>query len=97
MKTFFDNTSEAPRNPRARGFTFYLDEIKKMGCEFGKIEAICTDGDIRPPYPYQWIATTKRREGEDDPFEGIAGEPLKAIIKLYRAVKNGFDYQEDEE
>jgi hypothetical protein len=87
MKAFFDNISEAPRKAKARDFTFYLDEIKKMGCEFEKLEAFCTDGDIRPPYPYQWRATTKYRVGEDDPHEGIGDTPIKAIYEMYKSVK----------
>jgi hypothetical protein len=87
MEAFFDNLSEAPRKGKARGFTFYLDKIKELGLEFDKLEAFCTDGDIRPPYPYQWRATTKVRPGEDDPFEGIASEPLEALHLLWKQVK----------
>jgi hypothetical protein len=87
MKAFFDNLSEAPRKSKSRGFTFYLDKLKELGLEFDKLEAVCTDGDIRPPYPYQWRATTKVRAGEDDPFEGIAGEPLEALHNLWYQAK----------
>lgn len=87
MKAFFDNLSEAHRKPKARGFAFYLDELKKLDLEFDKLEAFCTDGDIRPPYPYQWRATTKVRLGEDDGFEGIAGEPLDALHDCWKQAK----------
>jgi hypothetical protein len=92
------NTSEAPRKARARDLTFYLDEIRqKFHLEFDKLEAFCTDGDIHPPYSYQWRATTKIREGEDDPFEGLGGSPLQAIHKLWKEAKAGWDYQEEDE
>ena len=65
--SYFCNTSEAPRNSKSRNEVFYLDKIKELGCEFEKLEAFCTDGDIRPPYPYQWRATTKIIKGDDDP------------------------------
>lgn len=87
MNMFFCNTSEAPRKSKARDFTFYLDKLKELGLEFDKLEAFCTDGDIRPPYPYQWRATTKVRQGEDDPFEGIDKSPLKAIHNLWFQAK----------
>lgn len=99
MNVHFCNTSEAPRKAKARDFTFFLDEIKKMGCEFEKLEAVCTDGDIRPPYPYQWRATTKYRVGEDDPHEGLGSVPIEAIHELYKSVKYEWDnpYNEDED
>lgn len=99
MKTAICNTSEAPRKSKARNITFYLDEIReRFGLEFDKLEAICTDGSIRPPYPYQWRATTKIRVGDDDAFEGLAESPLKAIYELWRNVKNIIEHPlEDEE
>lgn len=81
------NTSEAPRKSKARGLTFYLDRIKYFGWDFDRLEAYCTDGDIRPPYPYQWRALTKLVPGYDDPFEGIGGSPLEAMRHLYLDVK----------
>ena len=91
------NISEAPRNPKARSYTFYLDAIKSlgMGREFAKFEAFCTDGDIRPPYPYQWIAKSTMVTGDDDPFEGIGGSPLEAIRNLYHSMKS-FKPEQDE-
>lgn len=86
-ETFICNTSEAPRIGKARSFTFYLDKIRELGWEFDKLEAVCTDEDIRPPYPYQWRATTKIHPGEDDPCEGIAGSPLEAVNLLWKCVK----------
>lgn len=94
---FADNISEAPRKRKGRSFTFYLDEIREMGLEFNKLEAICTDGNIRPPYPYQWRATTKVRPGEDDPFEGIAGEPLDAVHDLYIQVEDFIEHRVSED
>ena len=81
------NTSEAPRKAKARDITFFMDKIREMEFEFDKLEAYCTDGDIKPPYPYQWRATTKIKHGDDDPFEGIGGSPFEAISELYRQVK----------
>lgn len=98
MNIFLDNTSEAPRKGKARSFTFYLDAIKalNMGREFSRLEAVCTDGDIRPPYPYQWKATSTLIPGDDDPFEGLAGSPLEAVHILYLQMKN-FKPELDEE
>lgn len=87
-KVFFDNLSTAPRIGKARSFTFYLDKLKEMGAEFDMLDVVCTDGDIRPPYPYQWRAVTKIRVGEDDVCEGIAGSPLEALHNLYTQVKD---------
>lgn len=88
METTICNTSEAPRKGKARDITFYLDQIRqKYEVEFDKLEATCTDGDIKPPYPYQWRATTKIRPGEDDPFEGLGGTPFEAIKELWKHVK----------
>lgn len=81
-------TSEAPRNPKARNEVFYLDRIRELGGEFDKLQAFCTDGDIRPPYPYQWLATAKIIEGDDDPCEGIGERPLEALRELYKSVKS---------
>lgn len=83
---FICNTSESPRNPKARDLTFYLDKIRSADCEFDKLEVFCTDGDIRPPHPYQWYATTKILPGHDDPFEGIGWTPLEAIRNLWKEV-----------
>ena len=84
---FACNTSEADRNTKVRNEVFYLDSIKAHGGEFEKLEAFCTDGDIRPPYPYQWRATAKLLEGDDDQCEGLGGRPLEALRELYRSVK----------
>ena len=94
-----DNLSEAPRKSKARDITFYLDEMKKMGCELAKLEVFCTDGDIRPPYPYQWLATNKIRPGEDDPWEGIGSSPFEAVREPYLLIKSEWEnpYNEDDE
>lgn len=81
------NTSEAPRNSKARNEIFYLDKIRELGLEFDRLEAFCTDGDIRPPYPYQWRATTKIVPGDDDPYEGLAGTPIQALRALYKEAR----------
>lgn len=80
-------TSSARRNPKARNEIFYLDRIRELGFEFDRIEAFCTDGDIRPPYPYQWIAYVKVRKGDDDACEGIGEKPLESLKNLYKSVK----------
>ena len=99
QKIHICNTSEAPRSPKSRNEVFYLDRIKELGCEFDKLEAVCTDGDIRPPYPYQWRATTKIIRGDDDPCEGIGDTPIKALRELAKDVKARMNYvpEEDEE
>lgn len=91
MKIFLDNTSTSlkSRTSKARNFTFYLDAIKELeiGREFVKLEAFCTDGDIRPPYPYQWRATSTMIVGDDDSFEGLGETPLEALRNLYAQMK----------
>lgn len=91
MKIFLDNTSTSlkGRNTKSRSFTFYLDAIKALNFnrEFSKLEAFCTDGDIRPSYPYQWRATSTMVSGDDDPFEGIGEMPLEALKNLYFQMK----------
>ena len=59
-----------------------------MDREFSRLEAICTDGEIRPPYPYQWIAKSTMVAGDDDPFEGIGENPLEALHNLWKEMKN---------
>ena len=92
MEIFLDNTSTSlkGRTTKARSFTFYLDAIKEleMNREFAKFEAFCTDGDIYPPYPYQWRATSTMVVGDDDPFEGIGEAPLEALRNLYAQMKD---------
>ncbi len=84
------STSLKGRSPKSRNYTFYLDAIKKLEVnrEFSKLEAFCTDGDIRPPYPYQWRAVSTLISGDDDPFEGLGETPLKALRNLYFEMKN---------
>lgn len=99
-KVFLDNTatSEKGRSGKARNFTFYLDAIKALNMEreFKLLEAICTDGDIRPPYPYQWRAISTQIVGDDDPFEGLGENPLEALRNLYAQMKD-FDLNDDGE
>lgn len=80
------NTSEAPRKGKARNEVFYLDKICARGYELDKIDVFCTDGDIRPPYPYQWVAKAKIIPGDDDACEGVGERPLKALQALYASV-----------
>ena len=84
---FFCNTGSKPRSAKARNFDFYLDLIIEKGFEFDKLEAYSTAGDIRPPYPYQWLAKVKIREGDDDAIDGIGGTPLEALRNLYKNIK----------
>lgn len=91
------NTSEAVRNTKARNEVFYLDRIRELGGEFDKLEAFCTDGDIRPPYPYQWRATAKVIEGDDDQCEGLGARPLEALRELHRSVKHRFSQLPDDD
>lgn len=89
-KIIICNTGDAPRTSKARSFTFYLDAIKELGMEreFSKLETFCTDGDIRPPYPYQCTAYSTMIPGDDDPFEGMGGSPLEALRNLYKGMKD---------
>jgi len=68
---------------KSRSNDYYLERI---GIErFGGLEVFSTAGDIRPPYPYQWRATSIFFG--DDPFEGIGRTPFEAIKKLYKVMK----------
>lgn len=89
MKAIICNTSESERNTKSRNVTFYLDKIKELdiGREFDCLKVYCTDGDIRPPYPYQWHAVSTTILGDDEPFEGIGDSPLSALRSLYKAMK----------
>jgi hypothetical protein len=69
---------------KSRNINYYLD---LMWDEFLKLEVYSTAGDIRPPYPFQWIATSKVLEGDDDCYEGTGGSPLEAIRELYKQLK----------
>lgn len=91
------NTGVAEVSNKNRSIDWYLSKIEELDLEFSRLEAFSTAGDIRPPYPYQWRATTKVRAGEDDPFEGIGGTPFEAIKELYQAAKAGWDEYQDEE
>lgn len=71
-------------NPKQRSINFYLE---KIGIEkFGSIEVFSTAGDIRPPYPYQWVATSIPYG--DDGYEGVGATPFEAIRNLYQEMKN---------
>jgi len=93
------NNERFTKNPKARDFTFYLDEIDEMGRKFEKLEAISTEGSPMAPFPYQWRAVSDRLEGEDDPYEGLGKTPIEAVINLYREIKHAIkNYNpEDEE
>lgn len=79
---------------RGRGVDFYLEKIRLLGwVEFDYIDVVSTAGDIRPPYPFQFFAYTKRRPGEDDPFEGKGASLFEAVRNLYANLIK--DYDED--
>ena len=84
------STSFKGRSSKSRNETFYLDAIKSLNMEreFAKLEVFCTDGDIRPPYPYQWRAISTLLTGDDDPFEGFGERPLEALKNLYLQMKD---------
>ncbi len=70
-------------NPKARTIDYYLETI---GIErFGKLEVFSTAGGIRPPYPYQWRATSIVYG--DDPYEGIGRTPFEAIKNLAKEMR----------
>jgi len=83
------SSSQKGRKPNDRGYTFFLDKIKEFDLrEFDKLEVFCTDGDIKPFYPYKWRATSKIKSGDDDPFEGFGNSPLEALRNLYHEMIN---------
>jgi hypothetical protein len=70
-------------NQGARTIDFYLE---KIGIErFGKLEVFSTAGDIRPPYPFQWVASSINFG--DDCYEGVGATPFEAMKHLYRKMK----------
>ena len=71
-------------NPKQRNINFYLE---KIGVEnLAKIEVFSTAGDIRPPYPYQWLVTSI--PFGDDGYEGIGATPFEAIKNLYKEMRS---------
>ena len=93
-KVFFCNTGVKPRSPKSHSFDSYLDKIKKLGFEFDVLRAYSTAGDIRPPYPYQWQATTKPISGYDDVPEGLGGTPFEAIKDLCKDITLNYNLKE---
>jgi len=71
-------------NPKSRNINFYLEKIGIKN--FHELKVFSTAGDIRPPYPYQWQATSIAFG--DDGFEGIGATPFEAIRDLYKAMKH---------
>ena len=70
-------------NPKQRDINFYLESI---GIEnFKELNVFSTAGDIRPPYPFQWQATSI--VFGDDSIEGIGSTPFEAIKKLYQEMR----------
>lgn len=91
---------EPPRSSiQGRGCDFYVKKIGEIGYgfEFGKLEAVSTAGDIRPPYAYQWRATNKHRPGDDDDFEGLGGSPVEALRALCKEIQDFIENYVDEE
>jgi len=73
-----------------RPFTIddYIERINDLEfVEFDKLVPWTTAGDWRPPYAYQWIASTKIRDGDDDPYEGAGGTPHEAVRDLWKGLK----------
>lgn len=75
-------------NPKSRNIDFYLEKIKdNFDIEVDRLEVFSTAGDWLPIYPYQWLAKTKIREGEEDCYEGVGGTPFEAVKDLYYEIK----------
>lgn len=62
--------------------------LELIGDDFYAIHVHSTAGDIRPPYPFQWIAYSKIFDGDDDPYEGFGGTPYEAVQNLYVKLRN---------
>ena len=69
-------------SPKSRGVNYYLECIRLTGWGLDCIKVVDTAGDIRPPYPFQFIAIGKLRNGDDDPPEGIGGTVIEALRNL---------------
>ena len=79
---------------KSRNINFYLQEIENLDwVEFDCLRPYSTYGDWRPPYPYQWMATTRVRPGDDDPFEGVGGTPLEAVKDLYKSLMAAKEFE----
>ena len=76
-------------NPRMRDINFYLEKIRLLGwVTFDCIKVYDTEGDITPPFPFQFQALCKPNEGDDDPWEGVGSTPLKAVKDLWQTLKS---------
>lgn len=79
-------------NVKKQTIDWYLEKIESFGwIEFDCIKVYCTAGDIRPPYAHQFIAYTKVRPGDDEPWQGVGGTPLAAVRDLWKALKKAED------
>ncbi len=61
---------------------------------FGKIEGVSVLGDVGSNaylHPIQYIASTKPRPGDDEPFEGVGWTPSEAIRNLHKTLKETFN------
>ena len=100
MKVILDNTSSVELKSTVRNCDFYLQKIKELNIDrqFESLKAICTDGDIKPTMKYQWIATSTRLVGDDDPFEATGNSPFEAIKNLYKEMRDfveNYNYEDD--
>ena len=82
-----ERSSIKPNSQTINGYLSKIEEIG-FGIEFDCLRVASTAGDIMPPHPYQWMATTKHRPGDDDVFEGVGGTPHEAVRDLYHTLKN---------
>lgn len=73
---------------KSQTIAWWLEKIERLGwIEFDNLKSYTTEG-AREEHPYQWIATTKVRPGDDDPFEGIGWSPYDAVRNLYYVLKD---------
>lgn len=68
--------------------------LEILGDYFGKLEVFSTLGWPRPPYPFQWRATSVHFGGDDDVWEGLGKSPLEAIRELYNNMKRFYMEQD---
>ena len=59
--------------------------LERMGRYFVKLEVFSTAGDIRPPAPFQWQATSI--VFSDDRLEGFGWTPQEALKDLYNQLQ----------
>lgn len=76
-------TEEMRSTIKGSGIDYFLERLRVNGVVVSRMEIISTAGDIRPPYPFQFIAVAELRPGDEDPLDGLGGTPYEAVKNLW--------------